>query len=335
MKRVLTFGEVLLRLSTKNKIERSQHFEANYGGSEANVAVALSNYGIDTAFVTKLPQNELGDTALQRLREFGVNVKNCIRGGERIGLYFLEEGYSVRPSKVIYDRKSSSISQVIIEEFDLDELFKDQNLFHISGITLAISEESFQLAKSLMKAAKERGLKVSFDFNYRSKLWEINQAKKKIEQVLNYVDIIFAGHLDFTNILGIEPDKPLEVTDILSYYQDLYSKVLDKYNVEYIVSSIREVESASKNCYQGILYDGNKIYTSQKYSIDIVDRVGTGDAFTGGFLYSYLMQKDNEYKIEFATASSAIKHTIAGDMIIAKVDEVENLFKVGSFKVQR
>lgn len=337
MKKVVTLGEILLRLSPpgNSKIIGTSLLDATYGGSEANVAVSLSQYGISTSFVTKLPNNDIGDAAINKLREFGVNTSNIVRGGDRIGIYFLENGYSVRPSKVVYDRKSSAISEAKVNEFNIDDIFKDQDLFHVSGITLGISEESFQLAKTLIKAAKGKGLKVSFDFNYRSKLWSLEQAKDKIEKVLEYVDIIFAGHLDFTNILQIKPEKRLEETDILSYYEDLYSKIYDKYQFEYIVSSIRDVKSASRNHYQGIQYNGKKIYQSKSYSIDIVDRVGTGDAYTAGFLYAYLSNMDNNYKVEFSTAAAALKHTIPGDMIISTIDEVENLFNSSLFHVQR
>ncbi|WP_078414284.1 sugar kinase [Priestia abyssalis] len=337
MKKVITFGEILLRLSPPghSKIIKTPLFEVNYGGSEANVAASLSQYGISTSFVTKLPEHDLGDAAINKLKEYGVNASHISRGGNRIGIYFLENGYSVRPSKVVYDRKGSSIAEATINDFDVDVIFKDQDLFHLSGITLGISEESFQLAKTFIKAAKERGLKVSFDFNYRSKLWPLVQAKEKFEQILKYVDIVFAGHLDFTNILEMKPEKSLEETDIIHYYEDLYSKIYEKYPFEYIVSSIRDVKSASRNHYQGIIYDGKEIYQSREYAIDIIDRVGTGDAYTAGFLYGYLSNKENSYKVEFAAAAAALKHTIPGDMMISTVEEVENLFNSASFHVQR
>ncbi|MED1438348.1 sugar kinase [Aeribacillus composti] len=336
MKKVVTLGEVLLRLSPpgRNKIIGSSIFEVNVGGSEANVAVALSQFGIDTSLITKLPDNELGDVAINKLREFGVNTTYIVRGGDRIGIYFLENGYSFRPNKVLYDRKNSAMSKAKIKEFDLDQIFMDRDLLHVSGITLGISEEGFQLGKALIQAAAKRGLKVSFDFNYRSRLWSIDQAREKFEQVLKYVDIAFAGDFDFINILGIEPDKSLE-NDILVYYEDLYSKVQKKYNFEWIVSSVRSVESASRNDYQGIIYNGKEFYYSNTYSIDIIDRVGTGDALTAGFLYAYLSNKNNEYKVQFATASSALKHTIPGDMLVATIEEIENLFMIGSFTIQR
>ncbi|MBO8162116.1 MAG: sugar kinase [Brevibacillus sp.] len=337
MKKAVTLGEALLRLTPpgRNRLIGSNMFEVIYGGSEVNVAVALSQFGIDTSLITRLPDHDLGDAFIYKLREFGVDTSHIARGGERIGLYFLEAGYSVRPSKVIYDRKHSAMAEAKIEEFDLDAIFAGRDLFHVSGITLGISEQAFQLARTFMRRAKEKGLKVSFDFNYRSKLWSVEAAREKFEQILEYVDIAFAGHLDFTNILGIKPDKPLEERDILDYYRDLYSKVQKMYNFEWIVSSIRNVESASKNQYQGIIWNGEQLYQSKSYTIDIIDRVGTGDAFTAGFLYAYLTNKDDEYKVQFAAASAALKHTIPGDMLVATAAQVENLFQSGSFQVQR
>lgn len=335
--RVVTLGEVLLRLSPpdKSRFVGSRTFAVNYGGSEANVAVALSQYGVETALLTRLPEHELGDAAIQQLRGFGVDVSHVARGGERLGVYYLENGYSVRPSKVIYDRKNSSMAEAHIDEFDLDGIFFGRDLFHVSGITLGISENSFQLAKAFIEAAKKKGLKVSFDFNYRSKLWSIEEAKTKFEQILDYVDIAFAGHLDFTAILGIKAEKPLTETNIQDYYKSLYRKAQERYSFDCIVSSIRQEESASRNHYQGLMFDSQDIYVSQKYVVDIVDRVGTGDAFTAGFIYSYLAGKDHQYQVEFATASAALKHTIPGDMVAATTDEVEHLFNTREFRVQR
>jgi 2-dehydro-3-deoxygluconokinase len=336
-KKVVVLGEILLRLSPigRNRIIGSKYLEVNVGGSETNVAVALSNYGIEAYLVSKLPENELGDTAIREIKAFGVDTSNIIRGGDRIGIYFLENGHSIRPSKVIYDRKNSSIASAKIEEYDIDKIFEEKDLFHVSGITLAISEDAFELAKELMKTAKDKGIKVSFDFNYRSKLWSIEQAKEKFNQILKYVDILIGNHLDFTHILDIKSEKDLKNTDIKSYYDDLYSKVYNKYGFEYIVSSMRKVDSASQNTYQGFMYHRNKTYTSKKYHLEIVDRVGTGDAFAAGFLYSYLTGKDNNYIIEFSAASAALKHTIPGDLTIANVVEIEQLFNSCSFAVQR
>lgn len=337
MKKIITLGEIMLRLSPPNrdKFLGTPNFQANYGGGEANVAVALANYGVETAFITKLPNNEIGDSAVNHLRSFGVNTQAVIRGGDRIGIYFLENGFSLRNSKVIYDRKNSAISNALVSDFEIETILQGWDILHLSGITLGISSNGFEISKAFMKKAKELGMEISFDFNYRSKLWSLEDAGKKINEILEYVDIAFAGHLDFTNILGIVPEKSLEKSGILEYYEDLYRKVSSKYNFKYIVSSIRDVKSASNNTYTGICFDGNKIYRSKSYEVDIIDRVGTGDAYTAGFLCGYTMGKEIDYTINIAAASSILKHTISGDVTLAKIEDVEELFKNDSFDVQR
>lgn len=337
MKKIITLGEIMLRLSPFNrgKFLGASSFQGDYGGGEANVAVALANYNIKTAFVTKLPDNELGDSAINHLRRFGVNTDYIVRGGERIGLYFLENGFSLRKSKVIYDRKNSSIATATVSDFEIENILKGWDILHISGITLGISDSSFDVAKAFMKKAKELNMEISFDFNYRSKLWSLEKASVKIDEILKYVDIAFAGHLDFIHILGIIPNKEKKDTDIIEYYKDLYKKVNSIYNFKYIVSSIRDVKSASLNYYKGICYYENKLYESSSYKVDIIDRVGTGDAYTAGFLYGYSMNKDIDYTVKFATASSVLKHTISGDASLSTVEEVEELFENEVFDVSR
>ncbi len=342
--RIVTLGEVLLRLSppNRNRLVGSPILEAYFGGSEANVAVALSQYGVATTFVTKVPHHELGDAAIHMLRGFGVDVSHVVRGGDRLGVYYLENGYSVRPSRVIYDRKNSSMANAHVDEFALNEIFSVCDVFHVSGITLGLSENSFRLAKAFMQGAKDKGLKVSFDFNYRSKLWSLEDAQKKFEQVLEYVDIAFMTPRDATEILGIKVNDPVKGNPALigdhnpwKSYDTLYRKVLDRYTFDLIASSIRTVESASTNRYQGLVFDGKDMYASQTYRVDIVDRVGSGDAFAAGFLYSYLSRRDRQYAVEFATASGALKHTMAGDALVATPQEVESLFHTREFHVQR
>jgi len=337
MKRIITLGEIMLRLSPPNrdKFLGSPSFQANYGGGEANVAVALANYGVETAFITKLPNNEIGDSAIKHLRSFGVNTRSIVRGGDRVGIYFLENGFSLRNSKVIYDRKDSAISTALVSDFEIESILKGWDILHLSGITLGISNNGFEISKAFIKKAKELGMEISFDFNYRSKLWSLEEAGKKIKEILEYVDIAFAGHLDFTNILGIVPEQTLNDIDIIEYYEDLYRKVNSKYNFKYIASSIRDVRSASNNSYTGICFDGDKIYRSKIYEVDIIDRVGTGDAYTAGFLCGYAMGKDIDYTLNVATASSVLKHTISGDVTLMKIDEVEKLFENDSLDVQR
>lgn len=327
----------MLRLSPPDnkRIINSTIFDVNYGGAETNVAVNLSLLGISTAVVTKVPDNELGNAALRHLRGFGVNTDNIAVGGERIGSYFLENGFSTRNSKVIYDRKNSSFSNATINDFDLDFIFRDVSLFHVSGITLGLNSSMSDLAEYFMKEAKTRGITVSFDFNYRSKLWTLEEASVSIKKILKYVDIAFAGYLDFTNILGIKTTRDYSEEERIECYKELYPKVMAEYGFKYIVSSIRKTISASENKYKGIAYDGKEIFISKEYNIEIVDRVGSGDSFTSGFLFAYLEEKNNQYKVEFAAASATLKHTIFGDVNLVSKSEVESLFEKDSFDVVR
>ncbi|WP_058309062.1 sugar kinase [Gracilibacillus massiliensis] len=336
MKKVVTLGEILLRLSPNghSRLEEVHNLEVNFGGSEYNIAVALSGYGVDVSFITRLPNNDLGKAARKQMNRYGINSSDIINGGDRMGIYFLENGYSIRPTKVVYDRKDTSMATLNISEFDIDSILEGADIFHVSGITLGISEQAAELAKIFMMKAKEKDIKVSFDFNYRSKIWTLKEATVKYKMVLPYVDILFGNHLDFCNLLEKKPENLNEV-NIKSYYQNLYIKMEQTYNIPHLVTSIRDVKTASNNDYQGILYYNNQIYCSKKYSIDIIDRVGTGDAFSAGYLYSYLANKKAEETIEFAVASSVFKHTIPGDVTIANVKEIEDIVNNQSFGVQR
>lgn len=336
MKKVITLGEILLRLSPNgyNRLEEMHNLEVNFGGSEYNVAAALSGYGANVSFVTKLPNNDIGEAAKKQMNRYGVDTSNVIRGGDRMGIYFLESGYSIRSTKVIYDRQNSSMAKLSNSEFDVDRILDGADIFHVSGITLGISEEAAKLAKLFIIKAKEKNIKVSFDFNYRSKLWTLKDATIKYKEILPYVDILFGNHLDFCNLLELKI-KNLDEVNLKSYYQMLFTKMNEIYHIDYFVTSIREMITASKNDYQGVLYHQNQMYFSKKYALDIVDRVGTGDAFTAGFIYSYLTNMKAEEKIEFAVASGAYKHTIPGDITVAKVEEIEKLVKNESVGVQR
>lgn len=337
MKKIITLGEIMLRLSPpdRDKFLGTTSFQVNYGGGEANVSAALANYGVDAGFITKLPNNEIADSAIKHLKSFGVDTKNIVRGGERVGIYFLENGFSTRISKVIYDRKDSSISKALVSDFDMDKILKGWDVLHVSGITLGIGDNGFKIAKAFIIKAKELGLEVSFDFNYRHKLWTLTEASEKIKEILEYVDIAFAGHLDFKNILGFIPKNPKEEVDILEYYEDLYNQVYKKYKFKYIISSIRDVKSASKNGYRGVCFYNNKMYQSRVYDVEIIDRVGTGDAYTAGFLYGYAKKESVDFTLNFATASAVLKHTIRGDVTLATKDDVVELYRSENFDIRR
>ena len=330
MKKVVTLGEIMLRLSTPGfeRFVQADSFDVVYGGGEANVAVSLANYGYNTYFVSKLPKHEIGQAAINHLRRFGVNTDYIARGGERVGIYYLESGASMRPSKVVYDRAYSSISEADVNDFDFDEIFKDAEWFHFSGITPALSEKATILTEEALKAAKRHNVTVSVDLNYRKKLWTPEKAKEVMSNLMQYVDVCIGNEEDAEKVLGFKPGK----TDVtsgeleLSGYNDIFKQMKEKFGFKYVISSLRESYSASDNGWSACAYDGNEFYHSRKYNIRIVDRVGGGDSFASDF-------KD---ALEFGVAASALKHTIHGDFNMVTVDEVETLLKGdASGRVQR
>jgi 2-dehydro-3-deoxygluconokinase len=338
MGRIVTLGEIMLRLSPPDhqRFVGSTSYDAHFGGSEANVAAALSQWGKQVSFVTKVPHDAIGDSAISSLRTLGIDTTYIVRGEGRLGIYYLENGYSIRPSMVIYDRAGSAISRAAVDEFQIKEVLEDAELFHVSGITLGIGDHAFALAKSFITAAKQKGIPVSFDFNYRSKLWTLAEAKEKITTILHQTDIVLAGHLDITNLLGIEADFALQEDHYFPYLEHLYRKLHVLYpNVQIFAASRREVESSSRNQYQGIVFNGDSIVTSKIYAVDIIDRVGTGDAFAAGILYAFAEKRDSRYMVDFAAAAAALKHTMPGDTLITNVQEIEETFLAAGCKIQR
>lgn len=340
MKKVVTMGEIMLRLSTPGykRFTQSESFDVVYGGGEANVAVSLANYGLDAYFVSKLPENPIGQSAVNSLRRFGVNTDYIARGGDRVGIYFLETGASMRPSKVVYDRAHSAISEADVEDFDFDEIFEDAEWFHFSGITPALSDKSAELTLAALKAAKKHGVTVSVDLNYRKKLWSPEKAKKVMTELMEYVDVCIGNEEDAETTLGFKPGK----TDVtkgeleLQGYKDIFKQMKDKFGFKYVVSTLRESYSASDNGWSALIYNGEEFYHSRKYDIRIVDRVGGGDSFAGGLIYGLVSGKDFKDALEFAVAASAMKHTIPGDFNMMNVDEVMTLVEGdASGRVQR
>jgi 2-dehydro-3-deoxygluconokinase len=339
-KKVVTMGEIMLRLSTPRyeRFNQADSFDVVYGGGEANVAVSLANYGLDAYFVSKLPNNPIGQSAVNHLRRFGVNTNYIARGGERIGIYFLETGASMRPSKVVYDRAHSAISEADVEDFNFDEIFKDAEWFHFSGITPALSDKAAVLTEEALKAAKKQGVTVSVDLNYRKKLWTPEKAQKVMTKLMEYVDVCIGNEEDAEMTLGFKPGE----TDVtkgeleLDGYKDIFKKMKEKFNFKYVVTTLRESYSASDNGWSALIYDGNEFYHSRKYDIRIVDRVGGGDSFAGGLIYSLVTGKNFKDALEFAVAASALKHTIHGDFNLVTVDEVMTLVEGdASGRVQR
>lgn len=329
MKKVVTLGEIMLRLSTPRfeRFVQAGSFDIVYGGGEANVAVSLSNYGYNAHFVSKLPENDMGQAAINHLRRFGVNTDYVVRGGDRVGIYYLESGASMRPSKVIYDRTNSSIAEADVSDFDFDEIFKDAAWFHFSGITPALSEKAAKLTEEALKAAKKHGVTTSVDLNYRKNLWTPEKAQKVMTYLMQWVDVCIGNEEDAHLTLGFKPGE----TDVtsgeleLAGYESIFKQMIDKFNFKYVISSLRESYSASDNGWSACAYDGNEFYHTRKYDIRIVDRVGGGDSFASGTIYGLLEGKNFKDALEFGVAASALKHTIHGDFNMVSVSEVENL----------
>lgn len=329
MAKVITMGEIMLRLSTpgNQRILQSDSFDICYGGGEANVAVSLANYGHDTSFVTKVPDNLIGDSAIAALRKFNVNCDDVVRGGERLGIYFLETGASMRASTVTYDRAHSSIAEADIEDFDFDAIFQGADWFHFTGITPAISEKAAILTEEALKAAKRHNLTVSVDLNYRQKLWSPEEAQKVMTNLMQYVDVCIGNEEDAEKVLGFKPGN----TDVtsgeleLDGYKNIFEQMIKKFDFKYVASSLRESYSASDNGWSACIYDGNEFYHSTTYDIRIVDRVGGGDSFASGLICGLLDKKPMKDALEFGVAASALKHTIPGDFNMVSRDEVDTL----------
>ena len=340
MAKIVTMGEIMLRLSTpgSERFIQADSFDVNYGGGEANVAVSLANYGDSAYFVTKLPSNEIGDAALNSLRRYGVHTDYIKRGGERLGIYYLESGVSMRASKVIYDRSHSAISEAKDTDFVFDQIFEGASWFHFSGITPALSDSARDLTLQALKAAKRHNVTVSCDLNYRKKLWTVEKAREVMTSLMPFVDVCIGNEEDADNCLGFKPEgtNVTEGTLNISGYESIFRQMKAKFGFKYIVSSLRESYSASDNGWSGIAYDGNEFYHSKKYEVRIVDRVGAGDSFAAGFIHRIVSGNDMKDALEFAVAASALKHTIPGDFNMVSEKEVLTLAQGdASGRVQR
>lgn len=338
--RAVTFGEIMLRLAPEGYLRfcQADKFNATYGGGETNVAVSLANYGVDAAFVSKVPNNEIGQAALNSLRKYGVDTSFIARGGERLGIYFLEKGASQRASKVIYDRAHSAIAEATEEDFDWKEIFKGADWFHFTGITPALSDKLADICLFAVKTAKEMGLKVSCDLNYRKKLWIREKAQAVITKLMPYVDLLIANEEDCQDVFGIKAQD----SDILSGdisrkgYMSVAKQLMERFKFEYVAITLRGSLSASDNKWSGMLYDAKDFYFSKEYLIRIVDRVGGGDSFGGGLIFSLMKGFDLQRCIDFAVGASCLKHTIEGDVNLVSYEEVIRLIEGdASGRVQR
>ncbi len=341
MAKIITLGEIMLRLSPEGngRFIQADSFRVIPGGGEANVAVNLANYGHESCYVTKLPAHEIGQIAVNALRSFGVKSDFIARGGERIGLYYAETGASMRPSKVIYDRARSAIAEALPEDFDFDAIMDGADWFHWSGITPAISDNAAELTRLACEAAKRHGVTVSVDLNFRKKLWSPEKAISVMRPLMKYVDVCIGNEEDAELCLGFKPEADIEsgITDAAGY-EGIFRKMQEEFGFRYIASTLRESFSASRNGWKALIYDGKEFYQSARYEIEpIVDRVGGGDAFSGGLIHGMLKFKgDWKAALDFAVAASALKQTIPGDFNLVSEDEVMNLVKGNSNgRVQR
>ena len=342
-KKIITMGEIMLRLSTPNneRFIQADEFDVNYGGGEANVAVSLANFGYDVEYVTAVPANPIGECAVAALRKYGVGTGYIARSGDRLGIYYLESGSAMRPSNVIYDRAGSSIATADASEFDFDAIFSDADWFHFTGITPAISDSAAALVKTALIAAKKANVTVSCDLNFRKKLWTSEKAQKVMTELMQYVDVCIGNEEDAEKVLGFKA-KATDVTKgelNLEGYRDVFKQMIDTFGFSYVISSLRQSYSASNNGWSACIMDGKsgEFYHSKTYSITpIVDRVGGGDAFAAGCICGLLDEKDMKEALEFGVAASALKHTIPGDFNYVTRAEVLNLAGGdGSGRVQR
>lgn len=329
MAKIVTLGEVMLRLSTPghSRFVQSDSFDVVYGGGEANVAVSCANYGHEAYYVTRLPVHEIGQAAVNALRRYGVRTDFIARGGSRVGIYFLESGAAMRPSKVIYDRAGSAIAEALPEDFDFDAIMEGADWFHWSGITPAISDRAAELTRLACEAAKRHGVTVSVDLNFRKKLWTKEKAQSVMRPLMQYVDVCIGNEEDAELCLGFKPDADVEggKTDAEGY-KGIFRAMADQFGFKYVVSTLRESFSASHNGWKAMIYDGKEFYESKRYDIlPIVDRVGGGDSFSGGLIHGLLTKATQGEALEFAVAASALKHTIDGDFNMVSAAEVEAL----------
>ena len=340
MKRIVTFGELMLRLQPYNyeRFVQCDHVEFTFGGGEANVAVSLANYGMDAAYVTKLPTHAIGQAAVNSLRYFGVDTSKIVRGGDRVGIYFLEKGASQRGSVCIYDRAHSAIQEASSSDFNWNEIFEGADWFHFTGITPALGANLVEVCKEACIAAKAKGVKISCDLNYRGKLWTRAEAREAMTELCKYVDVCISNEEDAKDVFGIEAEN----TDIYGGklnkegYKSVAKQLADKFGFEKVAITLRSSISANDNDWAAMLFDGENYCFSKDYHLHIVDRVGGGDSFGGGLIYALLNGKDTQSAIEFAVAASALKHSIEGDFNRIGVSEVEKLAGGdGSGRVQR
>ena len=329
MGKVVTFGEIMLRLAPEGyyRFVQAASYGATYGGGEANVAVSLANFGVDTAFVTKLPKHEIGQAAVNNLRQFGVDTSKIVRGGDRVGIYFLEKGASQRASKVIYDRAGSAIAKAASADFDWDKIFEDVSWFHFTGISPALGDNVAGICADALKAAREKGITVSCDLNYRKNLWSREKAGEVMAGLVTSVDVCIANEEDASDVFGIRAKDTDVTSGSISHegYREVAKTLVDRFGFKKVAITLRESISADDNNWAGMFFDGKDCFFSKKYPVHIVDRVGGGDSFGAGLIYGTLQGWSSAETLEFAVAASCLKHSIEGDYNLVSVDEAKKL----------
>ena len=329
MGKVVTLGEIMLRLSPEGFLRFSQadYFRLIFGGGEANVAVSCANYGHNAVFVSKLPSHEIGQAAVDSMRRLGVDTSRIIRGGKRVGIYYCETGASMRPSNVIYDRAGSSMAEADPDDFDFDEIMQGADWFHWSGITPALSDKAAEITRVACEAARRHGVTVSVDLNFRKKLWTPEKAQEVMRPLMKYVDVCIGNEEDAELCLGFKPDADITGGKTnADGYKAIFKAMASEFGFRHIASTLRESYSASHNGWKAMIYDGTTFYQSRRYDIDpIVDRVGGGDAFSGGLIHGLVTGMPMDKALEFAVAASALKQTIHGDFNLVTASEVQRL----------
>lgn len=327
--KVITFGELMLRLAPEGyyRFIQTASYGATYGGGEANTAVSLAHFGVDTAFVTKLPAHEIGQAGVNTLRAVGLDVSFIVRGGKRVGIYFLEKGASQRPSKVIYDRAGSAVAESDPSDFDWQSIFEDAVWFHFTGITPALSEKTAQACFDACKTAREKGITVSCDLNYRKNLWTKEKAREIMTKLAPFIDVCIANEEDAADVFGIKaPNSDINAGKInQDGYKEVAKTLSDRFGFKKVAITLRESISASDNNWGAMFYDGKDFFFSRKYAVHIVDRVGGGDSFGAGLIYGTLQGYAPQETLDFAVAASCLKHSIEGDFNWVTVDEVKKL----------
>lgn len=329
MKKIVTFGEIMLRLAPQGykRFVQAEELEAIYGGAEANVAVSMANFGLDSVFVTKLPENEIGQAAINSLRRYGVDTSMIVRGGNRLGIYYLEKGASQRPSKVIYDRKGSSIAEAESGDFDWDAIFDKTEWFHFTGITPALSERCASICFEALTRAANKGLRISCDLNYRKNLWSREKACEVMSRLMEYVNVCVCNEEDASDIFSIKAKDTDVESGKLSRegYAEVAETLADRFSLDSVGITLRSSHTADDNLWAGMLYDGKSSFFSKEYPVHIVDRVGGGDAFSAALIYALINSFDMQRSVEFAAAASCLKHSVEGDFNQISAEEAEAL----------